>query len=756
MYRMGIMIVLLIAVITLSVGGTVFQLKRGEANALVINVAGRQRMLSQKMSKYAFMVENGNTDVVDKLKSAENLFDTSLHGLIDGSEALGLPPASPEATQSLQVVEDVWHPFKEALDVVLTADSNSPEFEAAIDHIVAHNEELLTKANDAVTILQEEADAQVRQLLLFLYGLAVAGLIISAATIFGIRNTLAPFVKVTQLANQVTQEDLPAFKDLILAIARNDYTQSYTVKTQPTDFRSDDEVGQLAHAINRLIMRLHEMSDAIKEMSAHLIAGNRVMLNNVAQMGKDALEFSEISVSSGAAMQNITDTIERITANTRSQSNGAEQIVDTLNQLTRAIDGVAQGAQEQAKAAAASAEVAHQITSAIQQVSESAQEGAAQAVKMAEIAQSGVSTVEGVINGIKGIQNASQLQGRKIEEAGTRSEQIGAIVETIGDIAAQTNLLALNAAIEAARAGEHGKGFAVVADEVRKLAEKSAEATEEITELVHGIQASVGEAKEAREQMDTAVTDGIQGANQAGEALYTILDAVQAVAEQVENIAAAAQEVDASADELVSSVESVSAIVEENTASTEEMAASSAEVIDAITAIADSVRDENEAMQRLNENVQVVNHEVQKITTAAQVLGDMANELSEVVIEFKMTDREDSIKQFELFKLAHRRWVNRLDALFAGNITLDENNLTAHTACTLGRWYYGRGKDAFGSVPEFIALEDPHTKVHQYAHQAVEAFNHGNTTTAKEAYNAVKRYVEESLAALERLEDRIL
>jgi methyl-accepting chemotaxis protein len=304
--------------------------------------------------------------------------------------------------------------------------------------------------------------------------------------------------------------------------------------------------------------------------------------------------------------------------------------------MARAIDGVARGAQEQAAAVGKSAEITAHISAAVQQVTANAQRGAQGAGEAARMARDGAHTVDETVQGMQHIQAAAQLTAQKIEEMSRRSEQIGAIIETIDDIAAQTNLLALNAAIEAARAGEHGKGFAVVADEVRKLAEKSAAATKEIGGLIQGIQATVAEAVQVMAGSTGEVEAGVARANQSGQALANILAAVEGVARQVEEISGAAGQMSVAAGELVSAVEAVSAVVEENTAATEEMAASSGEVSTAIENIAGISEENSAAVEEVSASAEEVSAQVEEVNASAQSLSQMAQTLQSLVNRFKL------------------------------------------------------------------------------------------------------------------------
>lgn len=172
----------------------------------------------------------------------------------------------------------------------------------------------------------------------------------------------------------------------------------------------------------------------------------------------------------------------------------------------------------------------------------------------------------------------------KVRNLGSQSERIGVVVEVIEDIADQTNLLALNAAIEAARAGEHGRGFAVVADEVRKLAEKTVKATKEIGEIVTGIQGEGREAVDVMEEGNKAVTTGMELSGQVGEAINDIESNATKASDQINMIATSMEELSSSIVEMASNMEHIAAMTEENSSST-------IEIVDATDLVSDMAKE---------------------------------------------------------------------------------------------------------------------------------------------------------------------
>ena len=340
--------------------------------------------------------------------------------------------------------------------------------------------------------------------------------------------------------------------------------------------------------------------------------------------------------------QQIATAMNQVSTGTLQQSESVTKTATSVEQMARAIDGVAKGAQEQAKAISMASQIASRINTAIEQVANNIQAVTRDSAQSASYSRDGAKTVKETIAGMDAIRSKVGLSSTKVEEMGMRSEEIGAIVETIEDIASQTNLLALNAAIEAARAGEQGKGFAVVADEVRKLAERSSLATKEIAALIKGIQKTVSEAVNAMQASAAEVETGVTLANSAGVVLDNILGAAEEVYKQAEDAGKAAAKVSAAASELVEAVDSVSAVIEENTAATEEMSAGSTEVTQAIENIASVSEENSAAVEEVSASTEEMSAQVEEVSASAASLMEMAKKLQEVVSRFKLNLDEGS------------------------------------------------------------------------------------------------------------------
>jgi twitching motility protein PilJ len=244
-------------------------------------------------------------------------------------------------------------------------------------------------------------------------------------------------------------------------------------------------------------------------------------------------------------------------------SNVASEIQRSTSEILQSSERMRVGAEQQADQIRTASEAVNTMSQTTQQMAQNAEAATQTSLKATQAAVKGGASVTETIKGMQRIRAAVQTTGKKIKGLGERSLEIGAIIEVINEIATQTNLLALNAAIEAARAGEQGKGFAVVADEVRKLAERAARATKDITGLIKGIQVETSEAVTVMEEGTREVEEGTKLADQAGAALREIEQIVKQTAGLVAEITAAADRQEEVTEGMVGSMDSILSILKQ-------------------------------------------------------------------------------------------------------------------------------------------------------------------------------------------------
>jgi hemerythrin-like metal-binding protein len=311
--------------------------------------------------------------------------------------------------------------------------------------------------------------------------------------------------------------------------------------------------------IRKIIASISAVSAAAKQVSQGDLSSEVPITSND--------EIGEMAGSFNVMIKNVRRVVEQINTATSTLAASSEELSATSEELSKGSNDLASQTEQVVTAMT-------EVSQTIMDMARNASQAADASKTTSETATKGKQVIETTANGMASIATTVQGAAATIEELGRSSAQIGEIVATINGIADQTNLLALNAAIEAARAGEQGRGFAVVADEVRKLAERTSQATRDIGQRISAIQQAAAESVDAMKRGSDEVDKGVGLAQEASGSLDSIVTASSNATDMVQRIAAATEEQSAATEEVSQNMETISGITRQSAASTEQVKSS--------------------------------------------------------------------------------------------------------------------------------------------------------------------------------------
>jgi methyl-accepting chemotaxis protein len=343
------------------------------------------------------------------------------------------------------------------------------------------------------------------------------------------------FIVVTILANRIVAP-VKQLTDFSEKLAAGDYKAKAEVDSQDDFALIAENFNATSEKVSRAVNNQEAQESLQKSVTEFLTIVSQIARGDLTLRGKvtnDAL--GNVVDSVNYMLDNFSRVLERV-------RKSAIDVASNANEILLSSEDMSAGATQQDQEITNTSSAVEELTVSMKQVSNNAEASAEAARRALDAAESGNRAVRDTLEGMQRIRASVQATAKKIKSLGDRSLEISEIINVINDITEQTNLLALNAAIEAARAGEAGRGFAVVADEVRKLAEHSRTATKDIAALIKAIQAETNEAVVVMEEGTKEVEVGAKLADQAGKALEAISSVVRQSAELVQEISLASKQ----------------------------------------------------------------------------------------------------------------------------------------------------------------------------------------------------------------------